>query len=432
MTSEVRRRVVLHIGAMKTGTTYLQGKAYGNRESLEAAGVSMPGVRWADVVWGVQDLLGMGKGDADLQHRNEGRWQAVVDLVHAAPTPTSLLTMEFFAFANRRQARRAVESFADCDVEVVVTVRDTAAVVPALWQTTVTSGGTVTWPRFRRAFRWAASGRGAGAAVLSRVRVPTALRFQEAVNIARILRTWSAVLPTERIHVVVVPGPDAPRDRLWELFCEVLQVDPAAAPEPGKNANESLGYPSAELVRRVNELIEIERIRHHTVVKDDLGHHTLGRRRSVERRARLDPPTLAAALRWNAAIRDVVAGSGVRVHGDLADLPLTPLPSHGVEERHEPPTDAELLEAATFALRRMRRLVDRRSRRLFQPERAKNFKRRLRRASVGPANWGSTPDPVATAVSDLVLYADGLIRLRKVRDKRRQRRAARRAAASSN
>ncbi|GAB3852219.1 hypothetical protein GCM10028801_03000 [Nocardioides maradonensis] len=423
--TEVRRRVVLHIGAMKTGTTYLQGKAYANRESLEAAGVSMPGVRWADVVWGVQDLLGMGKGDADLQRRNQGRWQAVVDMVHAATTRTSLLTMEFFAFANRSQARRAVESFADCDVEVVLTVRDTAAVVPALWQTTVTSGGTVTWPRFRTAFRWAARGRGTGAAVLSKVRLPTAVRFQEAVNIARILRVWTAVLPAERIHVVVVPGPDSPRDRLWQLFCEVLEVDPAAAPEPGRNANESLGYPSAELVRRVNEIIEIERVRHHTVVKDDLGHNTLGRRRSVERRARLDPRTLEAALRWNAATREVIAGSGVRVHGDLADLPVTAQPSHAVEVRHEPPTDAELLEAAEFGLRRMRRLVDRRSRRLFKPERAKRFKRRLRRASVGPAEWGSTPDPVATAVSDLVLYADGLIRLRKARDERRQRRAAR-------
>ncbi|GAB4013664.1 hypothetical protein GCM10028772_42750 [Nocardioides ultimimeridianus] len=423
--SDARRRVVLHIGAMKTGTTYLQGKAYANRETLQAAGVSMPGLRWADVVWGVQDLLGMGKGDADLQRRNAGRWQAVVDEVRVAPTPTSLLTMEFFAFANRAQARRAVESFAGCDVEVVLTVRDTAAVVPALWQTTVTSGGTVTWPRFRVAFRWSAGGRGAGGAVLSRVRLPTAVRFQEAINIARILRVWTSVLPPERIHVIVVPGPDAPRDRLWELFCEVVGVDPAVAPEPGKNANESLGYPSAELVRRVNEIIEIERVRHHTVVKDDLGHHTLGRRRAAERRARLDRPTLEAALRWNAAIRRTVAASGVRVHGDLADLPVVPLDSHAVEDRHEPPTDAELLEAAEFGLRRLRRLVDRRSRRLFQPERAKKFKRRLRRASVGPANWGSTPDPVATAVSDLVLYADGLIRLRKARDEARRRRTAR-------
>ena len=67
--------VVLHVGAMKTGTTFLQGKAYANREALEAAGVSLPGKRWSWQVWAVQELLGMGRSDAELVKRNAGRWR---------------------------------------------------------------------------------------------------------------------------------------------------------------------------------------------------------------------------------------------------------------------------------------------------------------------------------------------------------------------
>jgi hypothetical protein len=425
-----KKVVVLHIGAMKTGTTYVQGKAYANRDALRAAGVDLAGRRWADQVWAVQELLGMGKDDPQIVRRNAGAWDRLAAHVLAAPEPVSLLTMEFLAFADRAQARRVVDSLEDCEVRVVVTVRDTAAVVPALWQTTVTSGGTTPWPRFRSVFRWSTRAGGRGARALTLLGAASAVRFEEAIDIARMLRVWTSVLPAHQVHVVVVPGPGAPRDRLWELLSEVVGVDPAVAAEEGDNPNESLGYPSAEVVRRVNEVITIEHLRYQAVVKNDLGHHTLGRRRKIERRARLDRPTLRAALHWNATIRRAIRRSGVTVHGDLADLPTAPQPAHAVEERHEEPTQAELLEAAEAGLARMRRLVNRRTKRLMDAEDAARLKTRLREAIGGPDAWPSAPDPVAAAVADLVVYAEGLVELRKVRDIRRreEQRAARRKA----
>jgi len=413
---------------MKTGTTYLQGKAYANEDALSAAGVDMAGRRWGEQVWGVQELLGMGRTDPELAKRNAGAWDRLAEKMRTATHRVSLLTMEFLAFADRRQAQHAVETLEGCDVRVVLTVRDTAAVVPALWQTTVTSGGTTPWPRFRAAFRLATRGRGRGAAVLSRLGASSALRFEEAVNIARMLDVWTSVLPPEQVHVVVVPGPDAPRDRLWRLFCEVLEIDPDVADAEGDNPNESLGYASAELVRRVNAAIEVEHMRHQAVVKNDLGHHTLGNRRGIEERARLDRPTLRAALRWNDTVRRAIRRSGVVVHGDLADLPVEPLPGHSVEDRHVTPSDDEILEAAAAGLARLVRLTRRRTKRLMRPARAREFRQALADQVVGAEGWADAEDPVGAAVADLVVYSRGLIELRDVRDrrKRQEQREARR------
>ncbi|GAB2983339.1 hypothetical protein [Nocardioides montaniterrae] len=410
---------------MKTGTTYLQGRAYANRDALAECGVTLPGAKWNHQVWATQELLGMNTHDPELVRRNAGWWQRIADQMRTTPG-TSLLTMEFLAFANRSVARRAIESLEGAEVHVVLTVRDAAAVVPALWQTTVTSGGTMTWARFRAAFRASARGRGAGAATLSRVRLPSAVRFQEALNIARMLRVWTSVLPAEQVHVVVVPGPDAPRDRLWEMFCGVLGVEASRVPLEADNPNESLGYPSAELVRRVNKAIDIEHPRLQSIVKDDLGHHTLGLRRDVERRARLDERTLRSALDWNGVTRSAVEETGTVVHGDLADLPVEPLPRHGVEDDQRPPSDAELLDAARMAIRALRKLVRRRAKRRLGEAAGRDFRRALAQRATGPKAWRSSSDPVAAAVADLVLYCEALIELRLVREAKRRARERRR------
>lgn len=418
--------VVLHIGAMKTGTTYLQGKAYANRDALAEAGVELAGRTWGEQVWGVQELLGMGEHDEDLRTRNAGAWDRIATGMRESDAPVSLFSMEFLAFADRAQARRVVESLAGCEIRLVLTVRDTAAVIPALWQTTITSGGTTTWPRFRSAVRVAAWGRGRVGAGLSRFGVASASRFTEAVDIGRILRVWTSVLPAEQIHVIVVPRPGAPRDLLWRHLCAVVDVDADVAPEEAEESNESLGFPSAELVRRVNAALDLAQVRDQNVVKNDLGLNTLGKRRREERRALLDPATHRTALRWNQRIRDEVTRHGVVVHGDLADLPVDPVDAaaagHEIEEEHLEPTEEELLAAARHGLSGLRVIVRRRTSRLFGKKRARRFRRRLRRRTLGVRRWGSAPDPTAAAVADLVVSVQALVRLRRRRERIKRRR----------
>ena len=50
-------QVVLHVGAMKSGTTYLQALLFQNKESLARQDVLVVGTTWSDQVRGVGEIL---------------------------------------------------------------------------------------------------------------------------------------------------------------------------------------------------------------------------------------------------------------------------------------------------------------------------------------------------------------------------------------
>ncbi len=429
----------LHIGAMKTGTTYLQHKLFANRAALEEQGVDFAGDRWRDQVSAVVDLLSINQHDPAVARRSDGAWDRLVEAMAAAGAPVSLLSMEFLSFADAEQAAVVVRTLeaAGLEVRIVLTVRDTAAVIPALWQTSLTSGGIMTWDRFTKVVRTSTRGGGRVGNVLSRAGLPSARRFSEAIDIPRMLRVWTSVLPPEQVHVVLVPGSGAPRDLLWELFSAAVGIDPAASPAPPEHANESLGLPSAELVRRLNVELDLERPTEQRVVKFDLARDALSLRRHDERKARLDPATFRAAMRWNRRIRSDLERLGVVVHGSLDDLPDRADPSdYDVDADQREATDEELLAAARQGYQAMFRLNRQRSNVIRNPDRRKKYRRQLRRRLVKPDFWDDTDDPVTAALADLAVLCRSAVRLekralrkkRRQRARRRERRAARRAA----
>lgn len=428
--------VVLHVGAMKTGTTYLQNKVLANRDALAEQGVDFAGERWRQQVSAVQDLLSLAQHDPNVEQLSNGAWDRLVRQIRDADARASLLSMEFLSFAGEEAARRAVASLQGLEVHVVITVRDTAAIIPSLWQTSITSGGVTTWPRYTKVVRASMRAGGRVGSGLARAGVPSARRFGEAIDIPRMVRVWTSVLPPERVHVLVVPGPAAPRERLWELFSEILDVDPAALTAPPEHVNESLGLPSAELVRRLNAALRLTQPSQQRTVKVDLARDGLGPLRADERKARLDPATFRAALRWNRHIRSVLASSGVRVHGDVADLPTDADPAdYEVDAEQQPATDAELTFAASHGFRALKQLNRRLHREVLPKKRRRRVHERLQAQLVHPSGWKDHDDPVAAAVEDLATLARSAIRLermaakqrRKARRRKAQRRAARRA-----
>ncbi|QYJ03463.1 hypothetical protein KUV85_14170 [Nocardioides panacisoli] len=416
---------ILHAGAMKTGTTFLQSKLIANRDHLADQGIHFAGRVWAQQVHAVQSLLGLAQHDPVMSHRSEGAWSRFVREARESEDPTVLLSMEFLSFAKADAAARAVAELeaAGREVHLVLTVRDIARVVPALWQTSITSGGITTWERFTTVIRASTRGRGKVGAALARAGLPTARRFIEVIDIPRMIEVWTQALPPERVHVIVVPGPDAPPDRLWELFSEVVGIDTATTTEPPEQVNESLGYPSAELVRRVNEELRLSVPSDQRVVKVDLGRNSLSRLRHDERRATLDPATFRATMRWNARIADAISSSNVTLHGDLADLPTDGDPAdYGVEADQRPPSDEELLTAAGVGFRRMRRRHVEMTQQHLNPQRAKKKRRRVKRQLILRRNWPDTPDPVAAAVADIATLCRSVISVERILTKRRQQR----------
>lgn len=232
--------VYLHVGATKTGTTYVQNVLTRNRSALRSRGVLWAGTSWRDQVRATNDLLGrdLGRGAPDVS----GYWDRLAAEIRDFDGESAIVSMEFLSFADEQTARRAVESLAPHRVRVVVTGRDLLRVIPAIWQESVQNGHTLQYRAYLErltATDYHGSRRGVTGG------------FWGQQDLARILASWQPAVAADDLVLVTVPAPGADRSLLWSRFCEAVDLD-ARRLKPGRSGNESLGAASAELMRRVN------------------------------------------------------------------------------------------------------------------------------------------------------------------------------------
>jgi hypothetical protein len=412
--------IYLHVGAMKTGTSYLQQLLADNKEALLAQGILFPGDQpKSEQVAAVRDALRL-RVDAEIRDRANGAWPRLRAEMMAHEGRASLVSMEFLSFAARDRAKAVVRSLRGAEVHIILTVRDASRVIPAQWQETTQNRGTTSWPDFVEAI---VSGGAAESGAMSDGRSEdnhgasdgkdtlTAWRaFQRAMDVPRMLEAWGATVPPERLHVVLVPAPGSEPQELWMRFASVIGVDPSTCNPPGQQRNASLDYAAADLMRRVNVGVK------------DLGQQAYGRTvksylckqvlvaRSGGSRVSTDRRLSEFALDWNHRMSDAIAQSGAQLVGVPEDLDVKP--SH--VGQLEPPPDGEVLDAARDAVVGLEKLIKTRSRRLTQADQdaAGPVPARLTAPQVDSAAWESSDAPVEAAVADVVALARHAVDLR--------------------
>lgn len=308
------RRAVLHIGLLKSGTSFIQQQLRHHSDSLAADGVLFPGGRtWRFQVTAVRDLL----GTAHLGVATDGetrRWDWLMGEAASWPGETVLVSMEFLSFAEPEQVARAVQSLQPRDVEVVVTARDLARVVPAMWQESIQNGAAWSWHAYIDSLRESPGAR------------PRAAKaFWRQQDLPRILSAWMGSVRASHVTVVTVPPEAAGPDLLWNRFCQAAGL--TTYPVNVQPVNTSLGVAGTELMRRLslaskNRLTRTAYVRDikHFLAKDVL--------------AKLDDATFGLAAddqRWASArarrMVDEVRALRLPVVGDLAEL--IPPPADG-------------------------------------------------------------------------------------------------------
>ncbi|MCW2847761.1 MAG: hypothetical protein JWR90_1735 [Marmoricola sp.] len=236
-------RVVLHVGAMKSGTTYLQSLLWTNRELLAERGVLFPGRAGGDQMRGVMDVLGHAAAQA-----HTGAWQALADEIRAHDG-TSVISMEFLGPALPEKVDRVLAGFED--VTVVVTARDLNRNLAAMWQESVQNGRAWTFADFVEGARVSRPHPGRDPESVT----PAGKSFWRQQNLVRICRNWSR--GGTRLVLVTVPPPGAAPDVLRDRFLSLVGT-PADGLVPPPRSNESIGVASAEALRQVNALLETE------------------------------------------------------------------------------------------------------------------------------------------------------------------------------
>ncbi len=337
------RRVYLHIGAPKTGTTYLQDRLALNAKSLTDHGVHFP-TKSPLISPGLfqfraaLDLLDQDWGGKSGHAR--GSWDALVRKVKRL-NGTVVISHEILAPATPARVAKAKQDLAGAELHIVYSARDLGRQLPAAWQESIKQGRKWTYGRY-----------------LDRVenRRPW---FARAFDLPAVLGTWSAGLPPAQVHVVTVPHERG--DALWLRFCQAFGIDPAWAPEDSTRHNESLGVAETQLIRQLNR--RMDRVTRREASFDELIRGMLAQDRLVQRRSpplllppRLHPWASAEADRWV----DWLKGSGVDVIGELDDL--YPAPAVPEDEWIDPDRvgPKKQLAAAIDALTAMTREAARR------------------------------------------------------------------------
>lgn len=327
--------VHLHIGTMKSGTSYVQGMLWRNRQALRRDGVLYPGEKWADQVDAVRDVLAA--GGAARRNIPAGVWAAMATAVTTWTGPKAIVSMELLSFAEPTKIREIVSSFDGAEVHATITARDLARVIPSAWQESTQNRQTWTWPDYVSSLSGETDTE------------PLAFkRFWKQHDVPLIARSWAEVVGTDRVHVVTVPKPGGRRDELWRRFCSVVGLEPDAYGGADEvRGNPAVGAASAEFLRRLNVELgrSVDVVTYDRLVKRYLAKNTLARR-TGEARLSLPPEYLAWTTQRARELADGVRASGVDVVGDLDDLVPEDEPSSGATDIVEP----EVADAAVHAV----------------------------------------------------------------------------------
>ncbi|TDC81676.1 hypothetical protein [Actinomadura sp. 7K507] len=341
--------VFLHVGAAKSGTTYLQNLLWHNRDRLREHGVLYPGADQAAHVRAAFDLRRTffpGASDPEIPNA----WPRLIDEVRDWDGST-IISQELFAPSGRKYVRRAMADLDFAEVHVVFTTRDLARQIPAHWQEDIKN-------RFGTSFT----------GFMEHIKRPNWLDheisrlFWTLQDPVYVLERWGMDLPPERVHIVTLPRPGAPRDLLWRRFCAAVRLSPDDYDLAAPFDNPSLGLAETQFLLRLNTALDRERLGWHFYndeVKLFLAQRVLAGRPTVAKTV-LPAEHLPWATERSGQMVEGLRAAGYNVVGDLDEL----IPAAGPATAPDPdePRWADVadvgMEAITAVLQRLRDEVD--------------------------------------------------------------------------
>ncbi|MGH3345363.1 MAG: hypothetical protein ACRDO4_00145 [Nocardioides sp.] len=307
------RRVYLHIGAPKTGTTYLQDRLALNAKALSDHGVHFP-TKSPLVSPGLfqfraaLDLLDQDWGGKAGHAR--GSWDALVRRVKRL-NGTVVISHEILAPATPAKIDRAKQDLAGAELHIVYSARDLARQLPAAWQESIKQGRK--W-RFGRFVKKAERGQ---------------IWFARSFDVPSVLGTWGAHVPPEHIHLVTVPQGPTDGDGLWERFCRATGIDPAWGPVESGRSNASLGVVETAVLRQLN--VRLDRQSRREAAYDQLIRQMLAEQELVRGdspRIMLRPEDYDWVEERSRQWLEWIEQAGIDVVGDVTDL----LPARPAED----------------------------------------------------------------------------------------------------
>ncbi|CAA9372962.1 MAG: hypothetical protein AVDCRST_MAG21-1208 [uncultured Nocardioidaceae bacterium] len=299
-----RRRVFLHVGCPKTGTTFLQNVLWSQRDLAKAQGLLLPLGTFRDHYLASLDVRELA-GRKEHPARAAGMWTAAIEESRRWDGDV-LISHELFAGATAAQAEKAVAAWGEEDIHVIVTARDLERQIPAEWQEHIKHRATMPFSSFVQALQ---------------EERPTSRWFWTVQDYADVCRRWSSLLPAKNVHVVTVPPASAGPSVLWSRFATLVGLKADEFSIETSRSNLSLRAQQAELLRLANSRLG-DRLPipgpYAATVKEVFAQRVLAERPGDP--VLLSPESRQFALQRSRRLVDELTQLDVDVVGDTAEL----------------------------------------------------------------------------------------------------------------
>ena len=346
----VAKRIFLHVGTTKSGTTFLQRVMWAHRERLLEEGVLLPGSGGSDHFAAALDVREEHFRLTDSAAARHA-WRRLVDEM-AQWDGDALVTHELFAPASERQVADALGLLDGAEVHVVITARDLARQIPSEWQEHLKHRSVLTFSEFIHEVRDEPKGPFS----------PNGYYFWDEQDLVALATRWGQ-LPAGQTHLVTVPPSGGGQRVLWERFAGLIGIDVSGYDLDVARTNASLRAEQAELMRRLNVILG-RRLPlpgpYSTVVKSVLAHRVLAGRPGTD--VALTGEDHVFAVERAQRMVDELVGMPVKVVGDLTELVPDPVPPRDVSGDAEVTAEAVLDEAVEALAEVLKRLAAERTR----------------------------------------------------------------------
>jgi hypothetical protein len=318
--------VLLHIGPHKTGTTTLQGAFHHARPDLHQHGVHYAGKRRQPWLAALAATGRRGRpGDPPAANKH---WRALVREVQAEGARRRVIvSSERFADADDAGIARIVEDLGGDRVQILITLRPLAKILPSQWQQAVRNGLPMPYGKWLQNML-----KQPGAASVS----PT---FWVRHAHDQLVQRWASVVGPDRLTVLVLDETDR------EMFLRAVESmlglpERVLVPQPSLS-NRSLTRGEVEMLRVLNAEFKREKWPGQLYAR----YVRLGAiKHMLEREPDPSEPPISTP-RWalersaeiGAAAGAAIRASGVRVVGDLDSLGRVTLPAARAKNDPVPP-----------------------------------------------------------------------------------------------
>ncbi|WP_155829113.1 hypothetical protein [Halomonas huangheensis] len=297
---------VLHVGQMKSGTTYVQNVLFENRKALKKEGWLYPG-KLMNQQHACYGLCGTDIYWAD----NEKKWRdlgrEMLDEIEYHDGDI-VISSEALSSLSRDGAAKFIDEIGGVDA-VVVTVRSLFTTLPSAWQQYIKGGGVVSIADF---FDRLDKNREDGSGMW------------RTYSYGKTVKIWSEFSP---VKVVVIPENPTSKNQLWEDFSGVVGLpDLSDVVVNDSRSNVSLNYEAAEILRSIN--VEVERCKPRVSKKEVeqfrrnyLNRYIFpiaGNKRGTKTKIPEDYKRLVS--QWNDQEKELLLSSADDIVGDVKDL----------------------------------------------------------------------------------------------------------------